>query len=377
MDRNPITQEKAISVITPTQGRVHLIGRLLASLYEARSSFRGESEVIIIDSSALQEAGKIQELCSRYDAKYVRGSKSVREKRNLGIKKARFDIILCIDSDCEADEGLLNQHLVTYEQYPEIAGCVGITRFRGDRTWIWKMLEFTPFLDSFRFAEKYPYVMWAPCSNLSFRKHAVESIGMFRTDWPFKLGGDDLDLSLRLTEAGFLIKSNERAIVYHTTETWNRLQSVLERIWRWGRMNFHIAQSHPYLLTHDIPRFPVIFAFVVAIALLSIPMHPLIGLALPVIAILVFLLIYTIVVFMMLGLRWSSSPYVLVSRALLVLFEFGRIYESVKYKDINLLFKRIIFSQDEITNGWGKEIVYAWALLLTLAICVGILLLTV
>ena len=374
MGKNPMTREMAISIITPTEGRTHLVEKLLASLYKARKNFHGKSEAIIIDSSATQEANKIRELCSRYDARYVRGSKSVREKRNLGIEKARFDIILCIDSDCEADEDLLNQHLAMYEQYPEIAGCAGVTRFRGGRSWVWKVLEFTPFLDGFHFAEKYPYVMWAPCSNLSFRKQAVKSIGMFRTDWPFKLGGDDLDLSLRLTEAGLLIKSNEKAIVYHTTETWNRLRSVLERIWRWGRMNFYIAQAHPHLLVYDIPRFPVAFVFVVAIALLALPLHPLIGFALPVIAILTFLLIHTMGTSMMLDFKRSSFPFMLLARALLVLFEFGRIYEAVKHKDKNLLFKRIVFSQNEIINGWSNEVVYAWALLMAMLICVGIVL---
>ena len=43
--------KKGISVITPTEGRPHLVKRLLFSLQKARENFQGEVEIIIIDSS--------------------------------------------------------------------------------------------------------------------------------------------------------------------------------------------------------------------------------------------------------------------------------------------------------------------------------------
>jgi len=357
--------KKGISVITPTEGRPHLVKRLLFSLQKARENFQGEVEIIIIDSSEGPVAEEIQKTCLAHNALYLRGTKSVREKRNLGIKQAKFEIILCIDSDCEADKDLLNQHFSTYERYPFVGGCAGVTLFRGERSWVWKILELTPFLDSFSFAAKYPYLMWAPCSNFSFKKSVIKNIGGFRTDWPFNLGGDDLDLTLRMTEKGFLIKGNKDAIVFHTTETWNKLGAVVERIWRWGRMSFHVAQAHPRLLYHDIPRFPIVFIFMVVIGLLFSLKQFFTGLAIPTIGLLSFWVFYAVVSRV---LRNSSSPllYVIISRIFITIYEFGQVYESIKHKSVIMLFKRLTFSEDEIINEWGSEITYTWTLILTM-----------
>ena len=174
--------------------------------------------------------------------------------RNMGVKAARHNIILFIDSDCEATPNLLVEHFQQYGALAHISGVLGLTRFEGPRTWVWSVLRYTSLLDSFSFAEKYPYAMWGPTANLSITKEIIEKAGYFQEKLPFHLGGDDLDLTLRITEHGYYIKCNPQAVVLHTTVTWNKFKVLVERSWRWGRMEYYTFMNHPQLRYNDFPK---------------------------------------------------------------------------------------------------------------------------
>lgn len=51
-------------------------------------------------------------------------------------------------------------------------------------------------------------------NNVSFKKSVLEEIGMFEENFPFKLGGDDLDMTYRVTKAGYMIGSAPNAVTY-------------------------------------------------------------------------------------------------------------------------------------------------------------------
>jgi hypothetical protein len=64
----------------------------------------------------------------------------------LGARLAAYSIILFIDSDCESSPVLLEEHLAPYEKHEKIAAVLGRTVFKGTESFIWKVLQFTPFL---------------------------------------------------------------------------------------------------------------------------------------------------------------------------------------------------------------------------------------
>lgn len=244
-----------VSIIIPCEGREALVERLLQTLERARSETPCPVEVILVDSSTGEARAILESYCERYGASYVEGPRNVRRKRNLGAKLAGGEILLFLDSDCAAKKDLINRHLAGYAATAdgEIAGVVGITEFVGPETWVTRLAETSPFTDAFSFARNMPYVAWATASNVSFRRDIFWQTGGFDAQLPFKLGGDDLDLSWRITLAGYLLKAEPEAIVFHSRETWASLRAFTSRVWRWGRIEHHLKRKHSGRLK---PLFP-------------------------------------------------------------------------------------------------------------------------
>lgn len=247
-----------MSVVIPTFNRSYLLEKLLESLYVARENYKyGNTEVIVIDSSKGEELQRIKDMCGKYDVRYLKGTDSVRQKRNLGIRSARYPYIVFEDSDVVVDKDLLNCHAKTYiECLPEenVAGSFGLTVFTGSDNFVWKTIQYTTLTDSFSFAEKWPYQEWTIGNNVSFKKEILEEVNMFEEAFPFKLGADDLDLSYRITHSGYRIKSQPKAISYHSKDTWKKWGLVRERARRWGKMEYYISKRHPQIFVNSFPK---------------------------------------------------------------------------------------------------------------------------
>ena len=242
-----------ITVVTPVHGRCDLVERLLVSLAPAVEAFAragGAAEVLLVDSSEGADARRIADLADRHCARVLRSANDVRRKRNLGVRQASGAVVLFVDSDCEADPGLLLEHAAGHgvERAPDgrpVAGVLGTVRLAGERTAAWRAAEAAGFCDAFAFAARYPQADWGPCANVSYRRALLLSIGGFREDWPRRLGGDDVELGLRVNGAGAAILCRPGAVVTHSRSTWARCPAVLERAWRWGAMDVHVRAAVP------------------------------------------------------------------------------------------------------------------------------------
>ena len=151
------------SIVIPTWNRSELVDALLESLYKERNRYeKGETEVLIVDSSQGEEQKSIVQSCEKYDAVYISGDDSVRKKRNLGIRSSKFDYILFIDSDVTVESGLLDEYVEAYKNpyKVKLGGVLGYTEFVGEKTFWWKLLEKTSLVNSFSFARNYPFHSW-------------------------------------------------------------------------------------------------------------------------------------------------------------------------------------------------------------------------
>lgn len=231
------------SCVIPTNGRAKLIKELLSSLRAARLVNEQPLEIILVDDSSLPEAEEIQTLCQQFNAFYIAGTSSVRKKRNLGIENAHGEYVFFIDSDCVADEHVFERHYAVLTQTDYVA-CIGVTKFVGEDSYIWHVISNTRFLDSFRFPVllkgKVDSAPWGPTTNLSVKRDVLTQLGGFETALPFALGADDADLGLRINEAGYRIGMAEEAFVYHSRETWSSWSKILRRVFRWGKMDYHL-----------------------------------------------------------------------------------------------------------------------------------------
>lgn len=345
------------SIVIPTWNRSELVDALLKSLYDERSRYKlGNTEVLIVDSSIGGEKDNIVSSCKKYDAVYIEGDDSVRKKRNKGIRSAKYDYILFIDSDVTVEKGLLDEYVEAYKNpyNVKLGGVLGYTEFIGKRTFWWKMLERTSLVNSFSFARDYPFHSWTIGNNVSFKKTVLEEIGMFEENFPFKLGGDDLDMTYRVTKAGYMIGSAPNAVTYHSRKTWNNYKAVHDRAKRWGTMENFIVGRHPELYKKVIPKNYILEIFVLLfMCILSLILKN----WLPVMIAVSWIVINWIIDYVIDVKRkgFCSPLYYFGAQIIQSQYEFYRVLGSLKKGSLGALYKGIIFNRFQIKFGMANE----------------------
>lgn len=335
-----------ISVVIPTWNREELLDKLLETLFTARSNYKyGETEVVVVDSSKDEAKAKIMQSCEKYDAVYYEGTDSVRQKRNKGIDMAKYEVIHFIDSDVTVDKDILNRHAETFlnDKNEKLAGSFGYTEFVGDKNFWWHVVENTTYLDSFHFSRMFPYQSWTIGNNVAFYKDVLLKCGKFREDFPYKLGGDDLEFTYRITKNGYLIKSAPDAVCYHSTDTWRHHAAIQNRTKRWGSMEYFIKTIHPELFVNCIIKSDIRFIFfLVLFVIISLAaMNPT-----PVISWVIWVLIYFIAngVTEMKKKGTSNFFYYTIGKIFREKYHIYYMLESMKHKDFSFINKEMSFS---------------------------------
>ncbi len=242
-----------ISIVIATKGRVKLLRDLVISVQEARENFNGPSEVLLIDDSYEEDVVAIEDMCQKYDARRIEFGPSVPEKRNVGAREARYDIILFLDSDCIATPNLLNEHYKLYTD-EKVGGVAGYLEFVGEDSWFWQAVDKTPFTICFSFPKWMDTVPWTPTANCSMRKSVFEEIHGFDRNFPDKPGGEDVDLGLRMVKAGYIFKCTADGLVYHSKKTWSPVKAMFRRLWYYGSANYYLTEKHPDYVMDIMPR---------------------------------------------------------------------------------------------------------------------------
>ena len=96
-----------ISLITATLGRINEVERLLVSL--SKQTYK-DFEIIIVDQNEHLELEKLVSKFNNLNLVYLRSSqKGLSLNRNIGLSKAKGDIIGFPDDDCFYEDNLLSQ----------------------------------------------------------------------------------------------------------------------------------------------------------------------------------------------------------------------------------------------------------------------------
>lgn len=364
------------SIVIPTWNRSELVEALLESLFKERMRYQqGETEVLIVDSSRDEEKDNIIESCKKYNADYIEGDDSVRKKRNKGIRLSKYDYILFIDSDVTVEPGLLDEYVEAYKNpyNVKLGGVLGYTEFVGKKTFWWKMLERTSLVNSFSFARNYPFHSWTIGNNVSFKKSVLEEIGMFEENFPFKLGGDDLDMTYRVTKAGYMIGSAPNAVTYHSRKTWNNYKAVHDRAKRWGTMENYVVKRHPELYKKVIPKNYIIeIIILLVLGILSLVTWN----VMPILVGAFWVVLNWIVDYVVdCKKRGFCSPLFFYGAQMIQFqYEYYRVKQSIKEHSLGALYKGIIFNRFQIKYGMEGEAFRVKKLIYTLMVSVCLIL---
>jgi glycosyltransferase involved in cell wall biosynthesis len=229
-----------VAVVIPTKDRTETLARTLARL--EGQSLDGDFEVIVVDNgSSAGELERARELVGAASmpvrlVEHPRGGPAAA--RNAGVEAASADIILLLGDDTEpADAGLVQAHLDLHAARPEES--YGVL---GRITWSPR----TPVTPLMRWLEnggpQFAYGDISPgpvdaarylySSHASLKRGIFERVGGFEPHFP-DAAIEDIDLGVRLAEAGFELDYHPELLVLHDHPT--SLEQSLTRQIRVGR----------------------------------------------------------------------------------------------------------------------------------------------
>ncbi len=232
----------SISIIIITHNREELVLMCIESVKKAVSLYRGKTELIIVNSSASPLGIKdnwIKEI-------HVPEIHKPYKKRNIGSGESNFDWLLYLDDDCVVDKeilNILNERINSAND--NVGGFYGVTEFFGDKTYASKCCENSNFTSAFEAPKYYEELPWGVAVAPLFRKKALMEVNGFSEQFTSKVGGEDLDFGLKMTEKGWILKGIPKVLSYHSNETWNSYTGNLKRAFRYGMAETGIITNHP------------------------------------------------------------------------------------------------------------------------------------
>lgn len=245
-----------ITVVMPTLGRVGTVRKALNALRDARRLLPPDVgyEFFMVDDSPEPEGSQLRELCDPVQSEtYLWGPRIVGAKRNFGARAGKYSTILFLDSDCISEPSLLVDHLAMLDRAEKsgatAAGAVtGATVPDGEAdTWFWKAAEFSLIFNAPNlWALEYHEVPWAPGDNLSMRRAIFDEIGGFDEHPYTVVGGEDVDICMRLRDEGYVIRCIRKALVRHSREPISGMGDIAKKLFLYGRTSVYNAARQPH-----------------------------------------------------------------------------------------------------------------------------------
>jgi GT2 family glycosyltransferase len=237
-------RERTLSVVVISWNQREALKRLMTPLLN-QDFPAAQYEIVVVDDGSSD--GTREWLKDMHDVrvKAILGEKDRGRaaSRNAGIRAARFEIIVMLDGDHTVERDFLVRHAARHKEQrcavvgkSQFANCDG---YRAINTYL-----------NEGGAAKLPPDAPLPgryflTRNCSVPRDILESIGYFDerfTSW----GGEDLDLGVKLDEAGVPIYGEPRALAWH--HHWRPLHSLLTNTYAYGRDAIPLLlEKHPQL----------------------------------------------------------------------------------------------------------------------------------
>lgn len=343
----------SLNVVVLTHGRAAMSCALLRQL--AQQDYMGQFAVTVVDDSHRLEADVIRAACECHGFDYMTRAGSISDKRNAGWGARTSDITVYVDSDCVVQKGFLSAHARAYAS-PTVGAAAGPTRFEGGTSVIWRTIKSSQFLVGFELPARVDSLAWAPTANLSVRTDVLRQLGGF-TDIPgLGYAGEDVDLGLRIADAGYVIVAVPEAQAAHRAEPWQGWLLFARKVWRWGLAEWHLLSLH---VGWRRPEFPPPLANMVfvplAVALLFVrSQQAAVCAAIPAVTLIANA-----------GLQSASSdrsPYSALATIYADCFRAALIWQSLRrLSALGLQFK-LVFADGHLEAEWKSRVIWTWAL---------------
>ncbi|MDR3267275.1 MAG: glycosyltransferase [Tannerella sp.] len=248
------------SIIVPVYNRPDEVAELLESL--AIQTYTNFELVLVEDGSVKPCSTEIERYNSRLNINYIVKENSGRsDTRNAGMKAAKGDYFVFFDSDCIVPRHYfetLNNCL--QEDYADCFG--GPDKEHPTFTTMQKAVNYamTSFLTTggIRGGKVHLEKFKPRTFNMGFSRAVYEKVGGFKDMY-----GEDIDLSIRINNAGFTTKLYRDAFVFHKRRV--NLKKFYKQVNIFGRARINLYKLYPdsLKLVHTLPAIFVIGSIII------------------------------------------------------------------------------------------------------------------
>lgn len=239
------------SIIIPVFNRPDEMAEMLASL--AEQTERNFEVVVVEDGSSLPCKEEVDRYADVLEIQYVSKPNTGRsDTRNVGMQHAKGDYFLFFDSDCILPpEYIQTLNRCLQNDYTDCFG--GPDRALPTFTDMQKAVNFamTSFLTTggIRGSGKVCMEKFHPRSfNMGLSRAVYEKVGGFAD-----MFGEDIDLSIRIRQAGFKTMLFPEVSVYHKRRV--NLKKFFRQVYNFGQARIFLYRLHPESLkaVHALP----------------------------------------------------------------------------------------------------------------------------
>ena len=253
-----------ISIITPTYNRADELVHLYESLKKQTVDLKLFEFIISDDGSTDITQSMVEEwqFNSPLKIKFIsQKNQGPGAARNHGLDIAEGELILFIDSDCEAHPDWIQ---TIYEEYlnDSFDACGGPDGAKDDFTTLQKAIDFamTSFITTGGMrghSEKMMAKFFPRTHNMGIKRSVYEKVGGFGD----LRHGQDIELSNRIRKSGARIKFLINAVVYHRRRT--SIKQFFKQVFNWGVARINLGKIDPAMLEpiHFLPSLATLFGF--------------------------------------------------------------------------------------------------------------------
>jgi len=231
-----------VSVIIVTRNRLQSLSRCLQSV--TMQSYK-DLELIVVDNASSDDT--IQLIESTYPSVILLQqaiNTGVPEGRNIGIRRAKGEICVCLDDDAEFIDNGSIQKCVDYFGKGTKLGCLSIRVLDEHNRIVTKLI---PRRDRKIFNEDMQGALFSGTA-FAVRRSAFMEVGEFWQDLNLYFG-EDADLSYRLLDKGYSILQTPYITVRHYMSPAERQKS---------RRLYYGTRNAPWLALRSLPWYSVI-----------------------------------------------------------------------------------------------------------------------
>lgn len=237
------------AILVPAHNEAHSISATISSVDDGAATYPGRIHLYVVDNASTDATRETAEEeirnCTHITAEVLdcpTPGKAVA--LNMGIDHIREEFIVRIDADTVIGPGCLENAMRHFAE-PDV-GCVGgIPMPAEEKTWMDKCRLVEVYMRHGFFQvslDGYDGVMGIPGMFAVYRRSQVLEVGGMVQG----MNGEDTDICMRLTAAGYKSVSDPNAVYY--SETPASYAHLLEQRTRWFRSIYHLTARNRAML---------------------------------------------------------------------------------------------------------------------------------